>query len=410
MSTTNPHERSAILATQRGFDLAPLYEIEPGLCSMALFIPFEESATQPAPILVDERRIYIGPRFARVYDSQEQAFLVAHNVLHFALGHPSRRRQVVDEAATLRAQQIWAVASDAIVNDALSHVKTLTPPSGEISMDDIVRIVPTARMLSLEQLYEALSALADKAAGTLAGLIEQLGKNHRLDVIASGTALDVGEAATTPEEWRERIKRGFGRNAGGFNRVLGHLPRTETRWEHILRSAVAQAIGDATYTDPSRPHRRWIAMQRPMRAKGIVLPVIPGVLPKPKARIAVAIDTSGSIDIALLTLFMAEIAAIMRQQSAGCRVITSDAAVHQVQDFQRPQELVGFVPAGGGGTDFDPAITAAAEYRPSVLIYFTDLIAPTPLKPKFPVIWAVPKTADIPSHPYGRRIDIKRRQ
>ncbi len=75
-------------------------------------------------------------------------------------------------------------------------------------------------------------------------------------------------------------------------------------------------------------------------------------------RLAVAVETSGSVDGELLARFTAEVTALMRQTGAHVRLIVGDAAVHQVEDFSGAAGigmLMIFRYQGGGGTAFAPA-------------------------------------------------------
>jgi predicted metal-dependent peptidase len=106
-------------------------------------------------------------------------------------------------------------------------------------------------------------------------------------------------------------------------------------------------------------------------------------------RIALAVDTSGSIDESLLRRFAAEVASVLEKAEPLLRMIVCDADVHQVQDFsgrEGAKLLRGFEFKGGGGTDFRPAIAEAAKWKPDLLIYLTDLQGDTGDEPAFPVL------------------------
>ncbi len=59
----------------------------------------------------------------------------------------------------------------------------------------------------------------------------------------------------------------------------------------------------------------------------------------------------------------------------------------------------------GGGTDFTDLFDKSARLHPSILVVLTDLDAPIPAAPKFPVIWAVPQRGEMP--PFGKLLLIK---
>src|SRR5262245_62531869 len=124
-------------------------------------------------------------------------------------------------------------------------------------------------------------------------------------------------------------------------------------------------------------------------------------------RIALAVDPSGSIDESLLRRFAAEVAAVLEKTEPLLRLIVCDADVHQVQDFSGrdgAKLLRGFEFKGGGGTDFRPAIAEAAEWKPGLLIYLTDMEGDAGAEPAFPVLWAVPEGKV--SAPWGKIIEL----
>ena len=118
-------------------------------------------------------------------------------------------------------------------------------------------------------------------------------------------------------------------------------------------------------------------------------------------------DTSGSIDDAILKRFAAEVAAVLEQTEPQLRLIVCDADVHQVQDFSgrnAARLLRGFQFNGGGGTDFRPAIAEATKWKPDLLIYLTDLEGEAGTEPKYPVLWAVPEGGA--TAPWGKIIEL----
>jgi predicted metal-dependent peptidase len=124
-------------------------------------------------------------------------------------------------------------------------------------------------------------------------------------------------------------------------------------------------------------------------------------------RIALAVDTSGSIDESLLRRFAAEVASVLEKTEPLLRLIVCDADVHQVQDFsgrEGAKLLRGFEFKGGGGTDFRPAIAEAAKWKPDLLIYLTDLQGNTGDEPAFPVLWAMPEGKA--AAPWGKIVEL----
>ena len=139
------------------------------------------------------------------------------------------------------------------------------------------------------------------------------------------------------------------------------------RWEPLLAGAVRRAAGwangrtDYTYARPSR---------RQSSAPRILLPG----MRRPVPRIAVVVDTSGSVDDVLLGRALGEVDGALRGlgvSDSSVTVFSCDAAVHQVQRVRRARDAR---LAGGGGTDMRVGIKVAHDQRPrpDVIVVFTD--------------------------------------
>ena len=133
----------------------------------------------------------------------------------------------------------------------------------------------------------------------------------------------------------------------------------------------------------------------------------PGVKIQRSQKIAVAIDTSGSISLNELNMFFNEVHS-MWQNGAEIEVIECDAEVQKIYDYKGkfPKFIL-----GRGGTNFDPVFAHINKNR-NVLydgcIYLTDGYAPAPeIKPRCKVFWVITPEGTIGSHlKFGRAIQI----
>jgi predicted metal-dependent peptidase len=123
--------------------------------------------------------------------------------------------------------------------------------------------------------------------------------------------------------------------------------------------------------------------------------------------IAIAVDTSGSIDARALSKFWATTRDAVDQAGAQRLVcIACDAAAHLVGDWER-HDIPDIPPSfeGGGGTDFAPAFLLANKYDIEGLIFLTDMQGNFPeIPPHYPVLWCSVLPAQ--SSPFGRTIYI----
>jgi predicted metal-dependent peptidase len=181
-----------------------------------------------------------------------------------------------------------------------------------------------------------------------------------------------------------RAATAMGNMPAGLDRLLAELARPKLDWATLLRRFIlARAVSDYSWSPPSRRHVHlglYLPSPRSMTLGDVVL----------------GIDTSGSVDEALLTAFCAELSAILDVCDARLLVYCCDAAVGEARIFTRTDPPLAFVPTGGGGTDYRPvfAKVEADGLAPACLIYFTDLQCDRfPTEPPYPVLWAVPATA-----------------
>ena len=133
----------------------------------------------------------------------------------------------------------------------------------------------------------------------------------------------------------------------------------------------------------------------------------PGIRIKQFKKIAVVIDTSGSIDVQSLTIFFAEIEAI-RRTGADVTVIECDAAVGNVYAFKKN---VAPKVTGGGGTNYDPAfeyINANRNLKVDACVYLTDGYAPDPqVKPRCKLLYVITPEGKLGPHlKFGKAIKM----
>ncbi len=134
----------------------------------------------------------------------------------------------------------------------------------------------------------------------------------------------------------------------------------------------------------------------------------PGIKIKRFQKLAVAIDTSGSIKIDDFNDFFGEIHSMWRF-GAEIDVLECDAEVQKKYSYRgRIPEFI----HGGGGTSFDPVfehIKSNRFERYDGCIYLTDGYAPEPtIKPPCKVFWCITKDGEIGPHlKFGRVVKMK---
>ncbi|PPQ36769.1 vWA domain-containing protein [Rhodopila globiformis] len=435
-----------------------MVEFAPSTGGLALWIRHEDSpATEgAAPAWTDGTTIYYAPAFEDL-SLAEQTGVVAHEVLHVALRHPQRfldlRRLLGD--VDLR---LFNICADAIVNSTLGHLSWLSLPPKAVQLNHLlataldVRETVEVSLLhwDVERLYRAVddrrmpdedkpqkgasskqsggkssSAQSDDQATQQGASDQQSSDRTREDGARSAKARSLGasshadlapseEAQGSPEaeaeqarEQSERLLRGHASD-GAFSMLralIADLPQSRTPWEQVLRTRLARALARKPAVSWSRPTRSYIANQGRAGADRR-LPFEPGFSPtKAVPRLVVIVDVSGSISTHLLERFCGEIEAIARRQEAGLALIIGDERVRRVEVFPPGRiDLRKIDFHGGGGTDFTPLLEEAEKHRPDIAVVLTDLEGPARHRPRWPVIWAVPKAYADADPPFGRKL------
>jgi predicted metal-dependent peptidase len=169
-------------------------------------------------------------------------------------------------------------------------------------------------------------------------------------------------------------------------------------WRAILRDKVMST---------TKNNFRWIPPNKKYLHRNLILPGISG----DEIKIAVAVDTSGSISSQTLAEFLAEIDGIC----ATCDTFTlhlyaADARIQKYWELHEMDPVPKQMP-GRGGTNFCPVIEDLGNGRKdfSVLVYLTDLDGHFPDKaPDFPVIWVSTTDPARMQVPFGEVIFLSR--
>src|SRR6266508_759718 len=409
------------VATRMGPNLRDAIEAMPGLGGVALWVKFLDSDAPGLIARTDGIHVEAGPRYEQ-YGDAERRFIVLHELLHVALAHPAREREMERRTEDFDAR-LYNMACDAIINAALDGVRGVCAPDIAVTLKDLLtplgqwgkddRPAEVVRRYSSEALYHLLAKNRSRIDfHALSSGAEFSGKDLAQSLKAPAMGSSKSDVDNSPEEeiraWSSRLKMARGSLAGIFYRLARELPRAKTPWERILRDLLHRHARRKRRPDPSRPTRRWLALESDLRQReGIDLPFERATSATRTGRIALAVDTSGSINQSLLRRFAAEVAAVLQQTEPLLRLIVCDADVHQVYDFsghEGAKALRRFRFKGGGGTDFRPAIAEAAKWKPDLFIYLTDLEGDAGDKPAFPVLWAVPEGKA--EAPWGKIVEL----
>lgn len=170
-------------------------------------------------------------------------------------------------------------------------------------------------------------------------------------------------------------------------------------WTALLREYMTRAARD-DYSW-SRPNRRHIG-------HGLYLPSVRSVT---IGTLVLVMDTSGSINSALLEQFSTELNAILDEiKPERLVVVQCDSRVRDVQEWEPQDYPVTLTAHGRGGTLFQPAFDWLVEndIEPVCLVYLTDMQpCDIPEDPGYPVLWVDYAGGGAPDLSFGERIVIE---
>lgn len=405
--------------------LRALNEHDPAMAALALWCDHRDRDHGP-PAETTGQTIHYGPEFDTL-PRHEQMGLAAHHILHVALRHASRLASHALRMGDRFDPRLWQIAADAIVNETLLAADYAIPRpaltlTGLLAQALDTTAAPRQALADwdVDRLYHRLRDTAPGGTGDAQSraLSYATAQGFQPDLKPDQGPSDSPDPKTDAD-WHRHLSRALeagrsaGRGIGAAGLRLADIPIPETPWEVILRRLLTRATLDAPQPSHRRPARPFIAAMAQAQQDRTPEPAFqPGTARHaPAPRVVIALDTSSSITDDALALLMAETAAIARRTRAELHLIPFDdtpapairlnpaTATAQLKTLQAPR---------GGGTAFAPAFRAAAALTPSILIVLTDLEAPLPERPRFPVIWAVPDARHAPRAPWGTTLDLSR--
>lgn len=358
----------------------------------------------------DARAFYYNPDYIDSLSVDQTQFALAHEALHCALSHFSRREH--------RDRRRWDIACDLAINPMLIKEGMTAPPGAlfDIGFEGMMaeEIYPnikedTEQQTHDEHLYGKESDsrsdsgrqpdAGDSGEGSEEGGGGSSGGEAQDAMAAPGT-MSEAEKEQLSIQWRQRLAGAAqqamqaGKLSGNLRRLVDHLLQPQLPWRMLLaRYMTAASRDDYSYMRPSR------------REGSAIFPT----LRSSQVDVLVVLDTSGSIRTREMQEFISEIDAIKGQMRARITLHACDYELSQGgpwvfepwEAFAMPQDI-----RGGGGTRFTPVFRWVQEtgISPNVLVYFTDAEGEFPEKePAYPVIWLVKGRAVVP---WGQRIQL----
>ena len=415
MSEGTPPDLAAI-ETKLAAARTKLILDKPFLGALVLRLPMIAADKEWCPTTgTDARKFYYNPEYINSLTLGQTQFMLAHEALHCALSHFSRRAH--------RVKHRWDLACDFAINPLLID-DGLTPPYDAQIMDEY-------KGMTAEEIYPLIED--NENAETLdQHLYDQDGQGDNEDNpnepeqsrnpppprreqqeqqkpgggnSGSGTKqpppLTPEEKSTLEVQWQQRLAGAAqqaiqaGKMDGAMARMVDHLLQPQLPWRMLLaRYMTTLARDDYSYMRQSRRSQ-----------SDAILPSLHST----QVDVVIGLDTSGSIRPTEVQEFVSEISALKGQMRARITVIPCDTGIPEgapwVFEPWEEIELADSMP-GGGGTDFRPVFRWADSQmqKPDLLVYFTDAAGKYPeLEPDYPVIWLIKGKEKVP---WGQRIQL----
>jgi predicted metal-dependent peptidase len=345
-------------------------------------------------LATDGRTLSYRPDFVTALTPDELVGVVAHEVLHNALAHHTRRDS--------REPRRWNVACDLAVNPLLVDAGFVLPACRLLPGEGRYRDLPQGK--SAEEYYGLLPAdPPGRDEEENAGQNEQEGQDPGgCGGVQSPGDGSPAEARQSQAEWEvavaqaQQIAKQRGQLPAGLARLVDEVLEPRVDWRDVLRHFLAShARNDYSW---SHPNRRFLH-------QGLYLP---GLRSEELGEVVLAVDTSGSIGPRELARFAAEVQAILEAFDCTLTVLYHDSQVQMVQRWRSGDGSVRLEPVGGGGTShvcvFD--WIEGEGMQAAAVVCLTDLYTEFPaVAPCLPVLWAV-VGANASMPPFGSRVTV----
>jgi predicted metal-dependent peptidase len=229
----------------------------------------------------DGKRLGFNPAFVAKLSQDELIGVVAHEVMHPACGHPWREGG--------REHKRWNAAADYAINPIIKGAG-LKLPAG--CLDD-----PQYHGKSAEWIYDRLPPSQESDGCGIGETKPGDGEPGE------------GDTPVTEADWQQLAKQAMqaakiqGKLPANMARELERATKPIVDWRTLLRKYLQQiTTADYTWT---RPNKRYLS-------HGIILPSLRSLA---CGKIAIAVDTSGSIDQVTLAQFAGEMQSIIDDMS-----------------------------------------------------------------------------------------------
>ena len=340
----------------------------------------------------DGRRLSYSPEFVNSLSPEQRVGLLAHEVMHNAMAHAARQGA--------RDHALYNIAADLAVNPILREAGFTLPPGALYPGQGTYSDLPEG--LSAEEYYAKLQSTQQEEQQGNDGQPGQPGDDPG-GCGAVVPAPDQAEQQEIQAEWQvataqaAAAAQGKGKLPGALDRLVKEIVEPTVPWQDVLREFVTRSV-------MARDDYSWAVPNRRFIAQGLYMPSLRS---EGMGEIVVAIDTSGSIDDAMLKRFSGELNGVLDCKPCRVVVLYCDDAIQGEPVYWEPADgQLTLESRGGGGTSHLPIWAWLKQHgeEPACVVCLTDGYTSFGSDPGVPVLWAM-TTERKP--PFGQVIQVK---
>ena len=381
----------------------------------ALILKMDVIETNRVPTAgTDGLHLYYNPAFIDTMSLNQCKGLLAHEVMHVALKHTTRRGE--------RHYRKWNFAADFAIDPILQDCSFELPNGAHID--------EAFNGMWAEKIYDSLPD-DETTNGTCSGDCKncqiQIGTSPsdpnapkiecpNMDPNGNGGVMDAPinlkdaaekqqfeEAVNIAVEQAAKTALMAGNMPGALRQFIDSIGKTKVDWRNVLRDHLEISM--------ERDDRTWMRPNRRFSGWDIIMPGFDINFETPK--IIFVADTSGSISRDDLGYFATEISAVLSEfPSLETLVYYSDTKVYEPQSISSDDLPLKLDSKGGGGTDFEDFFEKVPQMHKhddiKCYIFFTDLYTSSFGKdPGVPVLWLCHEKSKHDSEvPFGSIIPV----
>lgn len=325
--------------------------------TLALNLQLEEDESIPTAG-TDGSKFYYNPEFIMSLSEGEINWIMAHEVMHAALGHIWRRGHRIHEKFNISA-------------DYAIHCILKESEGANFTMPKQCLYDPKFNNMSTEEIYDTLPDMPQmnmsSSSGKGNGDEDQNGQQNGNypQTFDDHSKWDTAEAKNKGDEkareWQDKMisaaevaeGKKQGSVPGGISRLVNKLKKPQKNWRQLLAEFVQFEIFDYGFLPPDKRYYGF---------SDVLMPDFNEETEKVQD-IVFIIDTSGSIQDEELTTFYSELVGMMHQfhNSVRGHIIFVDSKVAAEYEFEDVDDILKAKPAGGGGTDMEEGIRHCIE-------------------------------------------------